>query len=100
MLVHTVYFYLKPNTPKAAVEQLVADCRTILTKIPTVRQLFAGVPAGTAERDVIDNSYAVGLTVLFDDLAAHNIYQDHPLHHDFINRNKAHWARVQVYDFA
>jgi hypothetical protein len=98
MFIHTVYFWLHEGTPEAARQQLIDDCRGILAQIPTVRQLWAGPPAGTP-RNVVDNSYGCGLTVVFDDRAGHDIYQDHPLHHDFIERNKAHWQRVQVYDF-
>jgi hypothetical protein len=98
MFVHTVFFYMKPQTPPAAVDQLVADCRGLLGKIPSVRHIWAGVPANTP-RDVVDNSYGVGLTVAFDDRAGHDLYQDHPLHLDFIARNKAHWDRVRVFDY-
>ena len=98
MFIHTVYFWVKPGTTVAAVEQLVADCRSFLGKIPTVRQLWTGRPAMTP-RDVVDNSYAVGLTVVLDDSAGHEIYQKHPLHLEFIARNKAEWSRVQVYDY-
>ena len=97
MFVHTVYFWLKDGTSEASRLQLLEDCRTLLSQIPTVRKLYAGPPANTP-REVVDNSYACGLTVLFDDVAGHDVYQDHPLHLDFIERNKEHWARVQVYD--
>lgn len=97
MFVHTVYFWLKEGTPEAARLQLLEDCRTLLSQVPSVRQLYAGPPANTP-REVVDNSYACGLTVFFDDVAGHNVYQDHPLHLDFIERNNEHWARVQVYD--
>ena len=98
MFVHTVYFYTRPHTPAAAIDQLEADCRAFLAKIPGVRQFFTGRPAMTP-REVVDNSYAVGLTVILDDAAAHDAYQTHDLHLQFIARNKAHWQRVQVYDF-
>lgn len=97
MFIHTVYFWLKPGTTDAARQQLLQDCRTMLTKIPTVRQLWAGPPAMTP-RDIVDNSYAVGLTVILDDAAGHDVYQVHPLHKEFGDRNRAHWSRVQVYD--
>lgn len=99
MFVHTVYFWVKPNTPTAAVERLLADCRSLLGGIPTVRHLWAGRPAQTP-RDVVDNSYAVALTVVLDDRAGHDVYQDHAKHKEFIARNKEHWARIQVYDAA
>ena len=98
MFTHLVFFWLKPGTPDSARLQLLADCRTLLPKIPSVRQLSAGVPAMTP-REVVDNSYAVGLLVTYDDQAGHDAYQVHPLHKEFAERNKAHWARVQVYDF-
>jgi len=99
MLVHTVYFWIKPGAPPSAQKQLVDDCRQYLAKVPTVRQLFAGPPAKTTKREVIDDSYSVGLTVIFDDLAGHDVYQEHPLHLEFVARNKPQWAKVQVYDF-
>lgn len=98
MFVHTVYFYLKPATPAVAVDQLENECKSYLGKIPGVIHLWAGRPANTP-RPVVDNSYGVGLTVILEDAAAHDIYQTHPLHLEFIARNKEHWARVQVYDY-
>jgi len=98
MFIHHVVFWLKPGTPDAAREQLIADCGKFLGGVPGVRHLWAGRCAMTP-RDVVDNSYDVGLCVILDDEPAHRIYQDHPLHHDFIARNKAHWERVQVRDF-
>lgn len=38
-------------------------------------------------REVVDNSYVVGLTVILDDTAGHDVYQEHPLHKDFGARN-------------
>lgn len=98
MFIHTVYFWLKDGTSDAARQQLVEDCRGLLGKIPTVRHLWTGAPAMTP-REVVDNSYGVGLTVVLDDAAGHDVYQEHTLHKEFIARNKAHWARVRVYDF-
>ena len=97
MFIHTVYFWLKENTPEPAREQLVNDCRAYLGRIPTVRHLWSGRPAMTP-RDVVDNSYGVGLTVVMDDRNGHDIYQQHELHKEFIARNKQHWQRVQIYD--
>jgi hypothetical protein len=98
MFVHYVLFWMNPGTPDAARQQLVEDCYQYLAKVPTVRQLWSGRPAMTP-RDVVDNSYDVGLCVILDDDAAHEVYQKHDLHTQFIARNKQHWKRVQVYDF-
>ena len=98
MFVHVVYFWTKEGTPDLAKQQLVEDCRKYLGDIPTVRHLWTGRPAMTP-RDVVDNSYDVGLCVVLDDSAGHDVYQEHPLHKEFIARNKPNWKRVQVYDF-
>ena len=79
---------------------LLRDCRELLPQIETVRSLSAGVPAGTPPRDVVDSTFGVGLTVTFDDLAGAAVYDTHPRHLEFIERNKHAWARVVVYDVA
>ncbi|MGA2439426.1 MAG: Dabb family protein [Tepidisphaeraceae bacterium] len=98
MFIHHVYFWLKPGAGEAAKEKLITDCRSLLGGIPGVERLWAGEPAGT-QRDVVDNSYSVGLAVVLPDRAAHEAYQKHPLHLEFITRNKANWERIRVYDF-
>ena len=98
MFVHYVLFWMKEGSTEAQRKQLVADCKEYLGKIPTVRHLWAGRPAMTP-REVVDNSYDVGLCVVLDDSPGHDVYQTHPLHKDFIARNKERWKRVQVYDF-
>ena len=66
MFIHTVYFWLKPHCGPVDRDLLLRDCRDSLAKIPTVRSLHAGAPAQTPH-EVVDNSYGVGLTVIFDD---------------------------------
>ena len=97
MFIHTVYFYMKPGTSEDARAQLSRDCREYLGKIPSVRHLWAGVPAMTP-REVVDNSYGVALTVVLDDVKGHDVYQEHPLHKEFIARNKETWQSVKIYD--
>jgi hypothetical protein len=99
MFVHNVFFWVKPGTTDAQRKALLADCTALLGKIPGVRSLWAGRPAMTP-RDVVDNSYDIGLCVVFDDVKGHDVYQEHGLHKQFIANHKPIWQRVQVYDFA
>ncbi len=99
MFVHVVLFWFKAEASAQARAQVLTDSRELLSRIGTVRKLEAGKPAMTP-REVVDNSYDLGLCVLFDDQAGHDAYQVHELHEQFIARNKATWQRVQVYDFA
>jgi len=98
MFIHHVYFWLKKDAPSTAADQTIADGRRLLGEIPGVKHLWMGKPAMTP-RDVVDNSYDVGLCVILDDSAAHDVYQTYPTHLDFIARNKASWDRVRVFDF-
>ena len=98
MFIHNVFFWCKPGTSRLAVEQLIEDCRGSLTRVGTVRRLHCGRPAMTP-REVVDNSYSVGMTVAFDDRAGHDAYQDDPLHKEFMKRHKEQWERVLVFDY-
>ena len=98
MFVHTIFFWLKEDAPSSEKDALVRDCFELLGKIPSVRHVWAGAPAMTP-RDVVDNSYHAGLTVVLDDIQGHDIYQEHSLHLEFLRLHKAHWARLKVYDF-
>jgi hypothetical protein len=98
MFIHQVLFWLKKDAPADARDRIIADGRSLLSRIPTVRQLWMGRPAMTP-RDVVDNSYDVGLCVIVEDVAGHDVYQDHPLHKQFIAQNKELWERVRIFDF-
>jgi len=94
MLVHTVYFWLKPSQNRVAFTAQVAT----LAGIPGLVACHVGAPAATSKRPVIDDSYDVALTTIMPDLATHDAYQVHPLHLAFLANNKDRWVRVQVYD--
>jgi hypothetical protein len=98
MLVHSVFFYAAADATQGQIDQLVADCYSLLAKIPGVHSLWVGPPAMTP-RAVVDNTYGAALCVVLEGSAAHDVYQTHPLHLEFIARNKGAWQRVQVYDF-
>jgi hypothetical protein len=97
MIVHTVYFWMKKGAPKDAAKRTIQDALKYL-KTPTVKELWAGPPARTTPREVVNSTYDAGLCVLFDDVKDHDAYQDDPQHQVFIKRNKKNWLRVEVYD--
>ena len=96
-LVHHVYFWLKNASSKDDLNKLIEGISS-LRPIPTVRQFRIGVPAATTKRDVIDNSYAVSLFTVFDDIKGHDVYQEHPVHLKFIEKYGYLWNKVIVYD--
>ncbi|HTO03732.1 MAG TPA: Dabb family protein [Opitutus sp.] len=97
MLVHTVYFWLKPELTPAQRADFRAGVES-LAGIAAVEAVYVGTPAATEKRPVIDDTYSVALTVLCKDLAAQNAYQIDPLHLAFVNTFKTFWSRVQIYD--
>jgi hypothetical protein len=96
-LVHHVFFWLKNPDSKQDLERLLQGLRT-LAKIPSVRGVHFGVPASTEKRDVVDNSYSASEILFFDDTAGQKIYQDHPIHQQFVADCSHLWERVVVYD--
>ena len=98
MIVHNVFFWMKKGAPKDAAERTIRDARKYL-KSSTVKQLWAGPPAKTPPREVVNSTYEAGLCVIFDDIEGHDAYQEDPQHQVFIRRNRKNWLRVEVYDF-
>ena len=94
--VHTVYFWVHDSISEEAQNAFHRGVQS-LVKCKTVLDGFVGPPAGTP-REVVDNSYNYALVLFFKNKADHDTYQDDPDHHDFIDRFKHLWKRVQVYD--
>lgn len=96
-IVHHVFFWLKQPGSVADRDQLIAGLRG-LAKIEVIRNLQIGVPASTEQRDVVDSSFDVSELMTFDSVADQKIYQDHPLHQDFVAKCGHLWRKVVVYD--
>jgi hypothetical protein len=97
MLVHTVYFWLKPELTPAQGTAFRAGVES-LADIKAVEAVYVGAPAATEKRPVIDDTYSLALTVICRDVAALNEYQIDPVHVAFLNTFKTYWNRVQIYD--
>jgi hypothetical protein len=97
MLVHTVYFWLKPELTAAQRADFRRGVES-LGGIKAVDKLYVGAPARTPKRPIIDDSYSVALTVVCRDIAAHDLYQVDPIHLAFVEQFKTFWTRVQIYD--
>jgi hypothetical protein len=96
-LVHHVFFWLKNPDSKEDLNKLVAGLRT-LAKIESVRGIHIGVPASTEKRPVVDATYSASEILFFDDVAGQNVYQEHPIHKEFVDKCSHLWERVVVYD--
>lgn len=97
MLIHTVFFWLKPGLTEAQRADFRRGVES-LAAIKHVEKVYVGAPATVPDRAVVDKTFAVGLTVLCRDVAAHDAYQVDPIHLAFIAKFKSCWTRVQIYD--
>lgn len=98
MFSHVVIFWTDPAQPQAA-DELVAGARKYLANIPGVVHFHVGRMA-TSARPVVDQSYQVGLNVVFASKQAQDDYQAHPQHLEFVEKVfKPRFKKVVVYDF-
>jgi hypothetical protein len=97
MFVHCVYFWLRDDLTPDELKAFV-DGVNSLTTCESVRQGYVGVPAPT-DRPIIDRSYSYALVVTFDDEAAHDVYQEDPIHDAFRQNCAQYWKTVKIYDF-
>ena len=96
MLTHNVFFALKDNSADAT-GALVASCRKYLTDHPGTA-FFAVGTLSDLDREVNDRQFDVALHVIFESREAHDAYQKHARHLEFIAENKESWKMVRVFD--
>ena len=96
MFIHTVLFWAKDSISLVETEDF-EDGLQSLRQIENIREFFIGTPADT-DRPVIDSSYTYALIIHFDNDIDQNVYQEHPIHHEFIKNNSKYWSKVLVYD--
>lgn len=96
MIAHHVLFWLKADT---TTEQKLAFRKGLqsLENIEGVKTFHIGTPA-PIERAVVDTSYTFSLILFFEDLAAHDVYQVHPLHKAFLDEFRVLFEKVVIYD--
>ncbi len=99
MLSHVVIFWFRKGTSPEAVAAF-RDCAiSNLTRIPGVLHLNCGAPI-PSERDVVDRSYSVALSMMFASRTELDTYQVHPVHVEFVKKCvRPHVERLVVYDF-
>jgi hypothetical protein len=98
MFSHVVIFWTRADDPQA-VNKLIAGAERYLKPIPGILHFHVGkmVPS---PRPVVDQSFQVGLNIVFADKQAQDEYQAHPSHVQFVEQVlKPVLRRVAVFDF-
>jgi hypothetical protein len=96
-LAHMVFFTLAEDNA-ANRDTLVAACQQYLSNHDSTVYFSAGAIADDLIREVNDREFDVALHLVFANKAAHDVYQTHPQHLEFIEKNKHLWSGVRVFD--
>ena len=96
LMVHTAYFWFKEDVTPSQIEAFKKDSES-LRKIDEVEALYYGTPSAT-DRSVVEKSYDFAIVVHFKDLAAHDVYQEHEIHQNFLKAHASIWEKVMVTD--
>jgi heme-degrading monooxygenase HmoA len=97
VLAHDVYFSLS-DASAAARSELIAACRKYLTGHEGSLSFSVGVLAADLARPVNDRDFDVALHITFASRAAHDAYQEHSRHKQFIAEQQKNWKKVRVFD--
>lgn len=98
---HHVYFWLNEDRQNESDRAVFEKGIEALLRSPNIASSHWGKPAATAERPVTDHSFDYAISVKFDSMENHDLYQEGDLIHDeFISGFKEWWAKVLVMDVA
>ncbi len=96
--VHTVLFWL--NNPENLMDRKAFEdgVSTLLKECEFITSSHIGIPADTATRPIVDDSYTYCVVITFESKKAHDQYQVDPVHKTFVEKNKHLWGKIIVYD--
>ena len=94
---HMVFFTLTDGSEEA-IQKLINACDSYLTGHDGTVYYSAGTRGSEFVREVNNQTYHVGLHVVFESKAAHDQYQTHERHLAFIAENNDYSASVEIID--
>ena len=97
MVRHNVFFWLDESLGDSEKSTFEKGLQALF-EIDVVSRGDWGKSAATPERPVTQNSYDYALFLEFNDVEAHNAYQVHPGHDEFVENYSKWFKQVRVYD--
>lgn len=95
---HIVMIWFPDDTTAQQIDRVIMETRK-LSSIPGVSNLKVG-RAIASERDIVDDSFDIGISMQFPDTEAMNTYINHPKHIAFVNQYiKGQVRKLRIYDF-
>ncbi len=93
---HVVFFWLINDKPETK-NSFLSELKKFIDHVDLIKTRHIGSPADTS-REVIDSTYSYSLILSFDSKKEQDLYQEHPLHKEFIENASSLWEKVLVYD--
>lgn len=94
--IHSVYFWFKEGLSQEQLYSFYRDTEK-LRQVEVVKALYTGEPANTT-RPIVERSYDFAVVVHFKDLAAHDAYQQDPIHLNLLEKHSDKWEKVMITD--
>lgn len=94
--VHVVFFWLVDDARETQ-KKFMSELTKFIDNVDLMKTKHIGTPADT-DREVIDSTWTYSLILSFDSKKEQDLYQEHPLHKEFIKNASSLWTKVQVYD--
>lgn len=95
---HHVYFWLKEEHKNAEDMAAFEKALTALYEISEISGGKWGKSAATPARPVTDKTFDYAISMHFDSVEMHDLYQVHPDHDVFVDAFKPWWERVLIMD--
>ena len=95
---HHVYFWLTAEHQNTADKATFEKALDELSKIDQIASVMWGRSAPTPARPVTDKTFDYALSMKFDSVEKHDLYQVHPDHDVFVDSFKPWWGKVLIMD--
>ena len=96
-IMHNVYFYFHDEVTNEERIQFESDLK-ILLEIPYIKSSVIGRPAQTDSRPVTDHDFDYSVTMWFESVEDHDLYQIDPVHKQMVESTGDLLDRVRVMD--
>ena len=95
---HTVVFWLKPDVSASQADEITRSIKS-MAALPMVQAVLVGTPV-MSDRAIVDDSFSIAFTMIFEDAAALQAYGADPYHKKISSEvTMPYVARGVIYDY-
>ena len=95
---HSVVFWLKPDVSASQADEIIRSIKS-MAALPMVQEVLVGKPV-MSDRAIVDDSFSIAFTMIFEDAAALQAYGADPYHKKISSDvTMPYVARGVIYDY-